>query len=282
MTVDRFKPNVLVRTNGVDRALTRPLYVQIFDDLRQQIESRHLPAGAALPTEKQLQLAYGVARSVIRQALDELASLGLIHRQRGRGTTVAPPLQRRFAHQAGGLRQQVALSGGDLRTEVLSLSRSAAPVEAATQLATHQTWRLVRLRRVDGQPIVYMETWLPEKLFPTLAAEDLSGKSLHDWIRSQRFVPEGGMRHLQSVPAGDIVAIHLEVALGTPVTLMEGVTRDVNGQGLEWFRAWHHPSTVFDVDARVSPPDPPTKDTDRAKVQELLHDLQSLLDQSKY
>ena len=133
----------------------------------------------------------------------------------------------------------------------------------------------------DGQPVVYMETWLPEKLFPTLTAEELSGKSLHDWIRSQGFVPEGGMRHLQSVPARDTVAIQLEIAPGRPVTLMEGVTRDVNSQGLEWFRAWHHPSTVFDVDARVSPPNPASTNADRAKIQELLRELQSVMDQSE-
>jgi hypothetical protein len=34
--------------------------------------------------------------------------------------------------------------------------------------------------------------------------------------------------------------------------LLEGVTRDTRGRGLEWFSVWHRANTVFDIDARVA------------------------------
>jgi GntR family transcriptional regulator len=65
------------------------------------------------------------------------------------------------------------------------------------------------------------------------------------------FEPLGGPRQLQAVPADETVAAHLGLDVGVPVLLLQGVTRDQDGRGLEWFTAWHRPDTVFDVDAQV-------------------------------
>jgi GntR family transcriptional regulator len=96
-----------------------------------------------------------------------------------------------------------------------------------------------------------MRTWLPRSLFLDLTAEDLDGGSLHDWMRARGFEPLGGPRQLQAVPADETVAAHLGLRVGVPVLLLQGVTRDQDGRGLEWFTAWHRPDTVFDVDAQV-------------------------------
>ena len=234
------------------RAAGGPLYAQIRDALRQQIESHSLPPGAPLQTEEALRVRFGVSRSVVRQALGDLAELGLIVRQRGRGSVVAPrPEHRRRADQAGGLRQQMEASGRHLRTEIVELVLDRTPSEAAAALEVTGAWRLERIRRVEDEPLVFMRTWLPRELFPHLSAEDLDGGSLHDWMRARGVEPLGGPRQLQAVPADEAVAAHLGLRVGVPVLLLQGVTRDQDGRGLEWFTAWHRPDTVFDVDAQV-------------------------------
>ena len=106
------------------------------------------------------------------------AEWGLIVRQRGRGSVVAPHREHhRRANQAGGLRQQLASAGQELRTEVISLAVQQPPPDAAAALRTAHTWRLERLRSVDDEPVVYMSTWIPADLFPTLSAEELDGGS---------------------------------------------------------------------------------------------------------
>jgi GntR family transcriptional regulator len=240
---------------GPPRELGRtavPLYAQIRDALQQQIESHSLPPGTPLQTEEALQVRFGVSRSVVRQALGDLAELGLIVRQRGRGSVVAPrPEHRRRADQAGGLRQQMEASGRHLRTEIVELTFDRAPSAAAAALEVTEAWRLERIRRVDDEPLVFMRTWLPRNLFLDLTAEDLDGGSLHDWMRARGFEPLGGPRQLQAVPADETVAAHLGLRVGVPVLLLQGVTQDRDGRGLEWFTAWHRPDTVFDVDAQV-------------------------------
>jgi GntR family transcriptional regulator len=261
------------------RAAGVPLYAQIRDALRHQIDSHFLPPGAPLPTEEALQARYGVSRSVVRQALGDLADLGLVVRQRGRGSVVAPrPEHRRRADQAGGLRQQVEASGRHLRTEIVGLAADQAPSAAAAALGVTDTWRLERIRRVEEEPLVFMRTWLPRELFPHLSAEDLDGGSLHDWMRAGGVEPQGGPRQLQAVPADEAVAAHLDLRVGVPVLLLQGVTRDQYGRGLEWFTAWHRPDTVFDVDAHVGPRPPGAGGGEElGRVRELVQELALLL-----
>jgi GntR family transcriptional regulator len=266
-------PLELGRDGGV------PLYAQIRDALRHQIDSHSLPPGAPLPTEEALQARYGVSRSVVRQALGDLADLGLIVRQRGRGSVVAPrPEHRRRADQAGGLRQQVEAGGHHLRTEIVGLAVDEAPSAAAAALGVTDTWRLERIRRVEEEPLVFMRTWLPRELFPHLSAEDLDGGSLHDWMRARGVEPQGGPRQLQAVPADEAVATHLDLGVGVPVLLLQGVTQDQYGRGLEWFTAWHRPDTVFDVDAHVRPRPPGAGGGEElGRVRELVQELALLL-----
>src|SRR6202042_3846106 len=50
-----------------------------------------LPAGAAVPPERELAQRYGTSRTTVRQALAELAVEGKLLRVQGRGTFVAKP-----------------------------------------------------------------------------------------------------------------------------------------------------------------------------------------------
>lgn len=218
-----------------------------------------------------MQKLYGVSRSVVRQALDTLAQQHLISREQGRGTTVLPPNHyRRQAQQAGGLRQQIAALGGELTTATIALESAEPPLPQREQLATSDTWRLERLRSVDGDPVIHMITWIPRELTPSLTADGLVGVSLHEWFRGNGLHPKGGPRQLHAVAASEATAAFLRIDPGSPVTLLEGVTRDQFGRTIEAFAAWHHPQTVFDLDAEVSP-------ASSERMEELLEELRSLI-----
>lgn len=65
-------------------------YAKIADDLRAQITSGTLRPGDPLPTEGELQAAYGVSVSTARRALQALGTEGLIDSHRGRRSVVRP------------------------------------------------------------------------------------------------------------------------------------------------------------------------------------------------
>jgi GntR family transcriptional regulator len=66
----------------------QPLYQQIADDLRRQIESGEIPRGSQLPTELELRDQYEASRNTIRDAVKRLTSQGLVETRQGQGTFV--------------------------------------------------------------------------------------------------------------------------------------------------------------------------------------------------
>jgi GntR family transcriptional regulator len=261
----------------VDRSAARPLHVQIRDILHQQIKDQLLVPGDALPTEEELQQRFGVSRSVVRQALANLADLGLIHRQRGRGSVVAAaPALRRFVNRVGGLDEQAAARGQRLQTHVLRLEAATTPEEARAALGTTRSWELERIRYLERVPVIYERHWVPRDLFPHFTADLLEGASLLALMRDHGYAAAGGPRHVQAVAAEPDIAQALDVSVGSPLLLLEGITQDVHGRGVDRFHVWHRANTVFDVDARV-PASTPVPHERIVQLRKLVTDLESAL-----
>src|SRR6266540_5880922 len=72
----------------ISRRSNWPLYLQIADELRDQILNEAVRPGARLPSEHDLMETYGAARQTVRKAIAELKSEGLLDSERGRGVFV--------------------------------------------------------------------------------------------------------------------------------------------------------------------------------------------------
>lgn len=68
--------------------MANPLYRQIAEDLREQIESGRLQPGQQLPTEIELRERYGASRNTVRDAIKWLTTLALVETRPGQGTFV--------------------------------------------------------------------------------------------------------------------------------------------------------------------------------------------------
>ena len=79
--------------NLIDRNTPVPLYHQIATYFKGLIESGELAPGDKLPTEAELMKALKISPITVRQALGSLVKLGMIYRERGRGTFVRPGAQ---------------------------------------------------------------------------------------------------------------------------------------------------------------------------------------------
>lgn len=74
----------------IDRNSAIPIYYQLKQYFKAQIESGMLRPGDQLPTEAELCDRLSVSRAPVRQAMAELAREGLIYRRAGAGSFVAP------------------------------------------------------------------------------------------------------------------------------------------------------------------------------------------------
>jgi len=68
--------------------MSSPLYRQIAEDVREQVESGRLKPGQQLPTEIELRRRYNASRNTVRDAIKWLMSLGLVETRPGQGTFV--------------------------------------------------------------------------------------------------------------------------------------------------------------------------------------------------
>jgi DNA-binding LacI/PurR family transcriptional regulator len=73
-----------------DRTNPLPLYIQVREDIRGQIECGKLPLGQRLLSEDALMEQYNVSSVTVKRALRDLAKEGLLIRIQRKGTFVAP------------------------------------------------------------------------------------------------------------------------------------------------------------------------------------------------
>lgn len=74
----------------VDKNNSLPLYIQLREEIRAQIESGAFPPGYRLPFELELAEQYGVSSVTVKRGLRDLAEEGLIVRIKRKGTFVSP------------------------------------------------------------------------------------------------------------------------------------------------------------------------------------------------
>src|SRR6266478_10004355 len=68
-----------------------PLYRQVYNQLRQAILEKKLPAGARLPSTRGLACTLGVSRNTVLNAYEALVADALLAARRGSGTHVSMP-----------------------------------------------------------------------------------------------------------------------------------------------------------------------------------------------
>lgn len=64
----------------------KPVYMQIADMIREQIETGEIKPGDKLMSENEMTKAYGVARLTVREALGVLVNEGFLEKKHGKGT----------------------------------------------------------------------------------------------------------------------------------------------------------------------------------------------------
>lgn len=169
---------------------------QLAARLGAQIESGALSPGDRLPTERELSLTHGVSRTVVREAVHQLKSRGLLLSRQGSGVFVAPaPLVRALSFDSQVLDSMDAVVqvrevrralDGEIaalaaqratRSQVAALRRALRDVEQANgdgveeDLAFHRV-----LAEATGNPqfirlLEFLEQYLTEAMRVTRANE---------------------------------------------------------------------------------------------------------------
>lgn len=235
----------------LDRASATPLYQQLENIIRREVDAGRYRPGDMLPSESEICKRYDVSRTAVRQALQHLAQAGIIQTRRGRGSFVAEPkLSEQFVQRTTGFYEDLSRMGYRIDTKVLRQELAPVPVEAREFLGVDTAVQIDRTRWVEGRLFAYVRTFIPEDRCPGLDQQDLTDRSLYAYLRETYGVEvHGGYRTVEAIAAEGEVATELEVAPGTPVMLLRSASRTQDGEPLEWFSAWHRADrTRFEIE----------------------------------
>ena len=137
----------------------------------------HFSAGR-LPSERELVEQFSSTRITVRDALTKLEAEGLIYRSNRRGWFVAPS---RLVYDPSSRVNFYLLAAQQNKTpatQLISQRCIKGPSEARDALGLvvkEKVIELVRLRSLNGRPVLFETIYLPEKRFPKLNKARLEG-----------------------------------------------------------------------------------------------------------
>ncbi|MFB0537640.1 MAG: GntR family transcriptional regulator [Anaerolineae bacterium] len=221
-----------------------PLYFQLKELLRHEIESGRWQPGHRIPSEAELCQAFDISRSVVRQALRELEYQGLLYREQGKGTFVSQPkISESLMQDLSGFYEDMVAKGLTPVTKVLRQEVQPADKKTANYLQIKPDDKVIvieRLRSVGSEPITLVTTYLPYDICPDLIDEDLGSQSLYALLEKKHgFELSHGRRTIEAVAANQYEAQLLGVEEGAPLVLLDSVSYLRDGRPIEYFHAVH-------------------------------------------
>jgi GntR family transcriptional regulator len=221
-----------------------PLHFKVERALRDLIAASN--PGDLLPPEIQLADELGVSRTTIRQALDRLATAGVIVRTAGRGTQV---VDRHIETQLDFTPFVKALEATGHKVRTASAEVNTRPADddeaAALGLNTGTPVRVLRrVRLVDEVPFALLITVLGARV---ALPKDLKG-SLYEWLevsgthlsRLSDVVTSGG--------ASEEIAKALGLRRGSAILMIRRTAYDDLGEPVEFTRAFLRSSAGYVVE----------------------------------
>lgn len=222
----------------LDKQLPTPLYHQLEEHLKTEIESRAWAAGEQLPNEGKLAERFGVSKITVRQALQNLEDRGYIKREHGRGTFVA---KRQFERPRELTSFTEEMRGRDLRVSSRILTQRIVEADSrvadALQIAPGSAvFTLERLRMADSEPLTVQVAHIPAQLVPDL--ELAPETSLYEVLqRRYDLYPARAKETYFAAAADGPTAELLQIAPGSPVFAVERVTFLPNQKPFEFVRS---------------------------------------------
>ncbi|WP_407271520.1 GntR family transcriptional regulator [Radiobacillus sp. PE A8.2] len=149
---------------------SRPLYLQVIDRIKRDIDEGMYKEKQQLPSEFELSKSLGVSRATLREALRQLEEESVVSRRHGVGTFVnSKPIVSSGIEQLSSITDMIIRSGRTPGSQYLSTELIEPTEEDRKRFAPKPIETLAkieRLRTADGQPAVFCVDKIDHRLIP--------------------------------------------------------------------------------------------------------------------
>lgn len=186
----------------------RPLYLQVIDRIKEDIETKSYVEGQKLPSEFDLSKQLGVSRATLREALRLLEEEGVVIRRHGVGTFVhTKPLFTAGIEEMYSVTDMIIQANMTPGTIFLSSAAKAATEEDRRKFDQDELEEIMEIERVrtaDGTPVVYCLDRIPNEL--------VGNRSIHETKSIFRFLEEMGRTITYAVTYIEPIGYHEHVS----------------------------------------------------------------------
>lgn len=226
----------------IDKTIPVPLYYQLKEILLDYIDTQE--GEGTLPTELEMCGRFEISRPTVRQAINELVVDGRLERIKGKGTFITrKKIKQDYLLLIKSFNDEMHNKGLAHKTKVLELVPATANehLSAVLHVALGSALiKLFRVRSVNEEPIVIVETFLPAPLFPGLLGRDLENDSLYRLVEEEygRRIKRSS-RTIEAIKADEFTAELLHIPKGNPIQFIESVSYLSDDTAFEYTRAYY-------------------------------------------
>ena len=223
-----------------------PLHRQLRDHLVAEIRSGRYRPGERILSERQLCVQYGVSRTTVREAINDLVRTGHLVRVPAKGTFVAAEKIEQDLARVTRFWETVAASGRMPAIRILSIIRGPGSESARRGLELNVEDEIIRvdvLGLADGDPLVLYRVHLPGA-WGTTAVQELreaegAGEARFDLIlrhlqRVYGLAPAWAVQQYEAATADPATAAVLGIEIGGAVFASTRVVYTAEGIPLEY------------------------------------------------
>lgn len=213
--------------NSIERNNPKPLYVQLEELIRNNIDTGIWKPQTAIPSESELSKEYDLSRMTIRTACQNLVQESVLYRVPGKGTFVSEPKIMTESLAYMGFREQLERMGYETTTKLLdsaiiqasgSVSRKLRIPEAAPVML------IERMRYLKGKPISLHYSYIPVQLCEGIEKHDLVDEQLCVILEKEyQLLPTRIQETLESVKASKKESQLFRVEESYPLLILEDI-----------------------------------------------------------
>lgn len=148
----------------------RFLYMQLYNELKNNIDNKLWKKGMKLPTEHELVNQYNLSRHTVRRALDRLEQDGYINRIAGKGTFINSKSEYKLTSLESFSEQMINM--GMIPSSKIINTTLDFPSDAARYYMNiknnEKVFKIERLRLADSSPMCFETTYISRDLCPDI------------------------------------------------------------------------------------------------------------------
>tara|TARA_B110000259_G_scaffold39880_1_gene45511 strand:- start:862 stop:1575 length:714 start_codon:yes stop_codon:yes gene_type:complete len=207
-----------------------PLYINIKNQLKQQILSDDYSIDERIPSENQLMTSFGVSRITVRKALKELHAEGLLWSIQGKGAFVSKPKVSQEIRSLQSLSEAIDSRLNRVSTKLLSAKKVTPSQAVQDNLNSKKVFEITRIRYLNKKPISLDTSYFPIeigiKVLDTHETDDI----FHTLENNLNVSLGQAHISMEARSAESKLAKILEVHIGKPIFWVTRLIKDMNDE----------------------------------------------------